>query len=298
MDNTTGILARMRLGAYILPGDTVWLRSSLMQYYDRIDDLVVLVPRSHCGWRGTPIPVDECLAIVKAVDVRGIARLVEGEWCDPEDPLRADTAQRLDGVRALRDTVDWILQIDNDEVLMDPAALMAFVEEADRAGEVQVDWPLRTLFRQVAPATYLEVCSLTGETVVEYAPVAVRAGHDVVEVRRALGPVLRVVVEGDDRSLLIRRPAVPGERRVTGLQESQTILHNSWGRTPAEVWRKTRSWGHYSGLKGIAYYVRVWWPARWTWRWMRDFHPFSQGLWPRLRPFRVPPDLLQGADDR
>ena len=140
----------------------MWLRSSLMQYYDRIDDLVVLVPRSHRGWRGTPIPVAECLAIVKAVDVRGISRLIEGEWCDPEDPLRADTAQRLDGVRALRDTVDWILQIDNDEVLMDPAALIAFVEEADRAGEVQVDWPLRTLFRQVAPATYLEVCSLTG----------------------------------------------------------------------------------------------------------------------------------------
>jgi hypothetical protein len=33
-----------RLGAYVLTGDPVWMRSSLGRYYDLLDDLVVLVP--------------------------------------------------------------------------------------------------------------------------------------------------------------------------------------------------------------------------------------------------------------
>lgn len=286
----------MRLGAYVLPGDPVWMRSSLGRYYDLLDDLVVLVPTSGKGWRGTNLPVSECLTIVDAVDVRGIARRVEGDWFNPENPLRAETQQRGDGVEALGDSVDWIIQIDNDEVLPDSQLLVRYMQMADDAGCVQVDWPLRVLYRRIGKNRFLEVCSDAGETVAEFAPVAVRSRVTLVETRRADGPILRVVIAGDDRSLLVRREPAATELRVADLSEADAILHNSWARTPGEVWAKTRSWGHYAGARGVVYYLRRWLPSVLLWRSMRDFHPFSSGLWPRLRTYGVPPDLLHPSD--
>jgi len=286
----------MRLGAYILPGDPVWMRSSLTRYYGLLDDLVVLVPTSGQGWRGTRLPVAQCLAIVTAVDVRGIARYVEGEWYDPADPLRAETDQRRDGVDSLRDSVDWIIQIDNDEVLPDASRLLQYLRLADTRGCVQVDWPLRVLYRRRGNDTFLEVCSESGETVSEFAPVAVRSGSTLLDTRRAEGAILRVTVEGDDRSLLVRREPADNEVRVSGLPEGDAIIHNSWARTPRQVWSKSRSWGHYAGLRGVRYYLQRWLPAALLWRSMSDFHPFASGLWPRLRVYRVPPDLLHPTD--
>jgi hypothetical protein len=286
----------MRIGAYVLPGDPVWMRSSLIRYYDLLDDLVVLVPRSGKGWRGTRLPVAECLGIVAAVDVRRIARYVEGEWYDPAEPLRAETAQRRDGVEALRDSVDWVIQIDNDEVLPESRQLLRYMVMAEEAGCVQVDWPLRVLYRRRGKNLFLEVCGERGETVSEFAPVAVRAEASLVETRRAEGGILRVVIDGDDRSLLVRREPAENEVRVVDLLEADAILHNSWARTPREVWSKTRSWGHYAGARGVVYYLRRWIPSVWLWRSMKDFHPFSSGLWPRLRVYRVPPNLLHPSD--
>src|SRR5688572_26752944 len=79
--------------------------------------------RGRPGWTCSMIPVAECEAVVDEVDVRGIARRVHGLWRDDANPLAADTAQRQAGVDALSDSVDWMLQVDNDEILPDPAEL-------------------------------------------------------------------------------------------------------------------------------------------------------------------------------
>ncbi|WP_427383661.1 hypothetical protein [Janibacter sp. G56] len=146
-----------RLGAYVLPGDPVWLRSSLARYYPLLDDLVVPVPTSGRGWTGHPIPVDECLRIIREIDVRGIVREVEGDWVDTDRPMRADTAQRQAAVDALGERVDWILQVDNDEVLPDTGALLEALGRADAAGCDAVEWPMRVLFRARSRGRFLVV---------------------------------------------------------------------------------------------------------------------------------------------
>ena len=286
-----------RFGAYLLPGDPVWLRSSLSRYYDLLDDLVVLVPEGHLGWNGYPLPVEACLQAVAEVDARGIARMVGGTWRNKAEPMVAETAQRQAGIEALSQRVDWILQIDNDEVLPDPQALVEVVA-AVAPDVVGVEWPMRVLYRRRRDGSYLQVVGERAETVHEYpGSVAVRSGARLCSARRVDGQFVRVRVSGDRTSLQLARPPEARERREVEVEADAAIVHNSWARRPAEVWRKTRSWGHAAGAKGVAYYLTRWLPAPLTWRRMRDFHPFASGLWPRLAPVRLPAGLLVPQDD-
>lgn len=284
-------MGEIRLGAYLLAGDPVWLAASLARYYPLLQHLVVVAPASRRGWTGHPIPVDECLAVVRALDVRGIHEVVWGEWRDPL-PIRADTAQRQAGLAALGHRVDWILQIDNDELLPHPARLLELLAEADARGLDAVEWPMRVLFRRLRGGDFLEVCARSGAPRYDYpGPIAVRPGATLVEARRSAGTVLRPVVRGDAASLQLTRPAAPGEVRLPVLRPADAIVHNSWGRAPAAIRRKIRTWGHAS-RRSAAYFWLCWWPAPLIWPLLRDFHPFARGLWPRLRRTRGVAALL------
>jgi hypothetical protein len=284
------------LGAYVLTGDPEWLRSSLEHYYDELDDLVVLVPADGCGWTGDPLPVDECLQIVRTVDRRGIHRVVEGRWRNETAPLEADTAQRQAGVDALSG-VDWILQVDNDEVVPDVTRLREAIERADQLGVVAVEWPMRVLYRRVGPGRFLQVTSRSGQPHHEYpGPVAVRTGGRLDLARRTSGPFLRVAVRDDNWSIQLSRRAAQDETRVATLEEADAIVHNSWGRSRQSVWRKVRGWGHARDTRPLAYFGLVWLPSPLTWRWLRNLHPMERVVWPRLRPVELPAGLLHESD--
>lgn len=288
---------RVRIGAYLLAGDPVWLASSLSRYYGFLDDLVVVAPEDRLGWTGRPIPVDECLEIVRRLDHRGIARIVWGSWRDVIDPLRADTAQRQAGIDALGNGVDWVLQVDNDELLPEPEELLALLGEADRRSLRAVEWPMRVLFRRLADGSFLQVVGSDGTPRYDYpGPVAVRAGTRVTQARRTEGPLLRAVVRGDTVSRPLLNELGDGEERLECLAPEQAIVHNSWGRDWRAVYRKVTTWGHASGWRGQLYYWGIWLPAPVTWRVLRDFHPFARGLWPRLGRVAASDGLL--SEDR
>lgn len=288
---------RRRLGAYILPGDPVWLASSLARYYPLLDMLVVVAPRDGRGWTGRPLPVAQCLEIVRRIDTCGIATVVEGHWEDREAPMRADTAQRQAGIDALGSAVDWVLQIDNDEILPDPAILELMLHEAEHRSLDAVEWPMRVLYRKLSNGDYLEVCAGDGLPRYDYpGPIAVRSGATTIDARRCVGSFLRPTVIDDDRSLQLLQPPLPDETRLACLAHADAIVHNSWGREPVAVHQKIRSWGHAAGLSGELYYWVKWRPAPWLWRLMRDFHPFARGLWPRLRRAHDIAGLLVAAD--
>ncbi len=261
------------------------MRSSLARYYDHLDDLVVMVPTSGRGWTGRDLPVKECCSIVRAVDRRGIARFIEGDWVDGDEPMNAETRQRQAGVDALSD-VEWILQIDNDEVLPRIESLLAVLEDAPDA--TSVEWPMRVLFRRRG-ADYLEVTGKDGAPSCEYpGPVAVRRGTRLAYSRRTEAPSLRVlVVDADD--------AGDG---VPAVSLADAAWHNSWARGVGQTWRKIRTWGHADGLRMTYYLVATWLPAPVTWRLLHDFHPLFGSVWPALGRTRLPEGLLLVEDAR
>jgi hypothetical protein len=271
-----------KLGAYLLPGDVVWLAKSLTQYYPLLSDLVVVVPASHRGWTGAELPVDEALAIIRSVDRRSIMRVVTGEWMNPAEPMLAETLQRQAGLDALRGSVDWVLQIDNDEFLPRIETLGPVIDEAEHRGITAIDWPMRVLYRRTSRAVF-EIVSDDGQPSYEYpGPIAVRPDVTLDYARRAQGDFLRPTVHGDRESLQVNRESEAGEHRADLLTPDDAIVHNSWARSPEAMRRKLRSWGHARDSRFGAYYWLRWWPTPATWRLQRNLHPFASGLWPRL----------------
>lgn len=282
----------LRINAYVLAADPAWIRQSIEAYYPLINRLVVAYDSRSQGWTGKPIAVQQCLDLINAIDVDHKVDLLPGEFFRPgEDSMGLDTAQRQAALDRASVGADWVLQLDTDERLGDPSALVAQME-ATAPEVVGIEWPMQVLYRQLSENRFLAVTQVGGRLHAEYpGSVAARAGARLKESRKVVGPFLRVVLEGDDRSLQVSRPEGPDEQRIQGLPLSAAILHNSWGRTPAATRAKVRSWGH-SSPKVRRYYWMVWLPSPLTWRLLRNIHPFSNGLWMRLAPITI--DLPSG----
>ncbi len=289
---------RRRIGAYVLAADPTWITSTVARYYDLLDDLVVVAASDGTGWTGAPIASLPCVALVRALDTRGIVRVVWGEWRDPAHPLHAETAQRQAALDTLGH-VDWVIQLDGDELLPEPTALVDAMAEAERLAVDAIEWPMRVLFRRRRDGSYLEVENADGRAHFEYpAPVVVRPHVTLTEARRTAGPFLRMAVHDDHTSLQVAAPAAPGEVRRHALQAEQAVIHNSWARDPLSVRRKLASWGHHGGRRTRLYFALCWLPSAVTWRLLRDFHPLVRPLWPRLAPSGTEIETLLDATDR
>lgn len=275
----------MRIHAYILAADPTWIEHSVLSYYNYVDEIVVSFDRGKRGWTGTPIPVDECLARAKAVDRANKLRLVAGDFFRPSHaPIDNDTYQRQCALAEAGRGADWVLQLDSDEVLPNPLALIEMLKEAEMRKVAAVEWPMRVLFQRTRNRRFLEVCAANGSDRFEYpGPIAVRPDVKLFDARRAEGLFLRPVVGDGRTSLQTARPAEPNEIRVELKNPADAIIHNSWARDSGSIRTKIASWGHNAGWRSRLFYYLRWLPAPWVWRVMRNFHPFANGLWPALK---------------
>jgi hypothetical protein len=279
----------VRVSAYLLAADPTWIEASVRAYYDRVEEIVVSYDRDGIGWAGSPIATEESLAALRALDVEAKMRFVAGDFHHLPTPPENEHLQRQGALEALTGRADWVLQVDTDEVLPDLDVVFESLRYAEDHNLPAVEWPMRVLFRHVRDDVYLAVTSHDGSLHVEYpGPIGIRPGATLVDARRCEGPFLRVVVGGAAPALQLSRAPAAGEDRSFTITEGQAILHNSWARSPSVVRRKIRAWGHYEGWRTRRYYLTTWLPSPWLWRWQRDLHPFSRGLWPRLSKVRVP----------
>jgi hypothetical protein len=220
----------MRLTAYVLVADPSFLGASLRAYYDHVDRIVLSYDASSTSWTGTPLPVDECLALVKELDTEGKCEHAPGAYARPGTaPLDAETYQRQEALDVASRDADWVLQLDTDEVMLRPESFLASLRRAAGAGATALDYPSRWLYARVAPGRYLEASRRSGRPAASYpGPLAVRAGTRLVHARQAEGPHYRV-----DLGPWNTDPAHPRDvivHEVVGPQDA--VLHFSWVRRP------------------------------------------------------------------
>jgi hypothetical protein len=279
-----------RINAYILAADPTWIERSVNAYYPFVDRIVVSYDRNSRGWTGAPVPVEECLTRLSVLDGDRKMRFVGGDFSSPvKDPMENDTFQRGVALAHASEGAEWVLQLDTDEFLPAPHALLDSIESADKLGVVGVEWPMRVLYRRIGTTDALEVCAPDGGDHFEYiAPIAVRSGTALTHSRRTGQSMLRAVVRGDSRSLQLRRPLEKGEIREQRLHSREAIVHNSWARSPVEMMRKLASWSH-SGTAAWLHFLLRWLPATFLWRYQRNVHPLFGPVWPALRmcPFKI-----------
>jgi hypothetical protein len=280
-----------RIKAYVLAADPTWLERSVGAYYDLVDEIVVSYDRFSRGWTGTPVPVEECLTRLRVLDGDRKMRFVAGNFSSKvKDPMENDTLQRGVALKVASENSDWVLQLDTDEWLPEPQALLETINRADDLDADGVDWPMRVLYRNLGLSGALEVCAPDGGDHFEYiAPVAVRSGSFLLHSRRIRGRILRAVVKGDSRSIQLKRPLEAGEVREERLRSRQAIVHNSWARSPVELMSKLASWSH-SGASAWRHFFLHWLPSPFLWRRQRNVHPLFGSVWPALRicPFALP----------
>jgi hypothetical protein len=285
----------MQIHAYVLAADPCWLEASILSYYDVVQKIVISYDQEHKGFSGNrKLPVEACLRRLRAVDHDNKMVFSPGVYArSGHTAMENETHQRECAVREAGENADWVLQLDNDEVLPRFDALAEVLEYAAAMDIPAVEWPMRVLFRTTTDGHFLEVCNRDGSERFEYpGAICVRPNTLLAYGRAVSGSFVRPVVVGDWQSLQVTRPSVPNEYRIALENPDDAILHNSWARSPSNIRLKLASWGHNEGWKTWMFYYLRWLPSKYLWKWTRNFHPFSRGLWPALKMLdSLPPSI-------
>jgi glycosyltransferase involved in cell wall biosynthesis len=232
----------MRIKAYILAADPAFIEASVMSYYDLVEEIVVSYDENSRAWTGVPVPVEECLERLKAIDRAGKMRYCPGHYARLDhDPMENDTYQRQCALDEASKGADWVLQVDTDEVLADPAEFRDCLNAADRKGFQGLDYPMRVLRQQIGKDFYLESCTRFWGIAASYSgPVAVKPGARLRHARQCDIKLFRVDFKPNNTD-----PAHPKDTPVHRvIRPNQGIYHYSWARDEQSLRRKLNSWGH------------------------------------------------------
>lgn len=261
-----------RINAYVLLADPSYLRESILAYYSYVDRIVLSYDRSATSWTGTPLPVEQCLAIIDDIDIDAKCVRAPGDFARPEHrPLDSETSQRQQALDVASEGADWVLQLDTDEVMLDPQAFFDMLERADQAGAEGLDFPARWLYTRTGPGRYLEATRRCWQIAAAFpGPLAVRAGTMLRHARQADVPLFRV-----DFSMRSTDPWRAKDAVVDAvIARSSAVLHFSWVRDPELIRRKFAWSGHTRAMRAPKVY------RRWVWR---TRHPLLTALTTPLR---------------
>jgi hypothetical protein len=191
----------MRLFAYFLLGDPRWLRESILSYYPLVDRIFAVGDVRDRGWDGAKLPVDECIDILKCLDVERKAEIVRADLTRlSAHPMQLDTEARQLALSVAGDAgADWVLQLDADEIATSLDHLRAAIARADQAGAQALDYPARWILGLARAGRrrdlYLEASDALGRVAAHYpGPVAVRPEVHLSYSRRAFARYYRVDV--------------------------------------------------------------------------------------------------------
>ena len=268
----------LRIGAYLLMGDPAFLEQCVRSLYAIAERIVVVYDKDGVGWTGRPLPVEQCLAVVERLDGEKKVELLAGTYHGRDvHPLEAETDERNDGIRAFGDDVDWVVQLDTDEVLGDPARFVRAIGRAHAEGRSALEYPARWLYAHVNGELYLERCRrFWGISAGFPGAMAVRAGTTLRLARQCDAPLWRI----DFR----RRNTDPAHPRTARVDEvirgNEGIWHFSWVRSEEQMRSKSTTSGHVDDLN---------WNREID-RWIRrSRHPY---LATAITPVRRPPALV------
>lgn len=257
MQKETG-LGLDAVSAYVMLADPSYLAESLTAYYPYVDRIVLSYDEAGLSWTGTPLPVQQCLAIARSIDVEGKCVEAPGHFARLDaDPLENDTYQRQAALDAASESAEWVLQLDTDEVMLRPESFFASLRRTAEAGAGGLDFPARWLYSRVANGRYLEQTNRFWQHAASFpGPLAVRAGTRLKLARQAEVPLYRVDLRPKNTD-----PWHPSDAPIHEvITPEEAVLHFSWVRRPEVIRRKFEWSGHTEEMKPPPVY------RRWEWR--------------------------------
>jgi len=232
----------------LLAYDYYYAFDTISSYYDIADEIILGVDADRLTWMGQPFffDLDAVRAFIQQIDAAGKIRIVEGNFHAGDDPSRNETDERCELSR-LCAAGNWIVQIDCDEVLLNPAEFKQWLLANDPNSAVAAQ--LLTVFKRFG--NQLLIVTPADEGV----PVATRIPGQYTGSRWS------------------------EEKHVNSPLQ---LLHFSWGRTADELRQKLNNWGHALQVDREGFY-QLWESVTLeNYQQVHNFHPIESKRWKSL----------------
>jgi hypothetical protein len=234
---------------------------AIARVYSLADEIVIGLDCERISWSGRPYAFDDTAfaAGLAAVDPEGKIRVIEDDFHTEEHPMANDTRER-NMLSTYCRPGNWVLQIDCDEYLLNPADFKVWLAKANAELDVQARWI--TVFK-----TFGETCLVAQEP-----------NH-----RITIGTRLRGAYR---HCRTTSRAAV-----LSNLQ----MLHYSWGRSREELALKLANWSHsrdFDTDRFLAFWDGV---TLENYMQFTNFHPLHPPLWAKFVAVKLPPVFERAA---
>lgn len=242
---------------FLVAYDFEYLKISLPLIYEEATFIVLGLDKNRLSFSGHPFLIDPAIfEWVEAMDhQKKVIWQQAAFYKEGFTPMQVETTTRNKLFEVLPQLMDWYLQLDSDEYLLDFKGLKAWLDTAPVAAcnAVRLYW--KTLFKQH------------------------RHGYFVVGSATETFPAL-------SRLPYYEVARIPkGADTLTG---PFFVLHQSWARNKKEIEQKIKNWGHKDDLNWQGFLDK--WDKCNTlnFRYYRYFHPMHAPLWPYLEFIPLP----------
>lgn len=225
--------------------------SAIKSYYHIADEIILGVDQDFLSWSKIPYPsIDKQIGLfLECHDPEKKINVIYGDFHSYPTPLENDTAERTQLSLYCRNWDNWVVQIDSDEILMNPDVFKAWIERVKPNG-LCIYARLINVFKVFGPRDALVVDPPT-----EWAAVATRLHGEYERCRQT---------------------------KQDCVMSPLNLLHYSWGRRPEELLQKLQNWGH-SDNRDWQEYLDFWQSVTLeNYEDVKDFHPLTKGKWKKL----------------
>lgn len=265
----------LRLGAVmVVQNDAETVERSLASFYDGVDYIVVSTDPKR-GWSGVPVTPDDTLDRIRAFDRDRKIEIIEGDFFRYAKPMENDTYQRqvsVDHLMQRRPELDWVVQVDADEVFYDFndfKATLAAQPETVRG----IIWRLIIIYNYTEDGRSLVIVDQNGEPLLEPFSIAHRPQFRLEACRLVEMP--KIEGKADPAYQYVLPATVPYGR---------ALLHYSFAKSEARIWEKLQTWSHSDEVDKEAYF-ELWKRTRKEWQTIKNVHPTYPIAWHALKPY-------------
>jgi hypothetical protein len=250
----------------LLAYDWKYAFEAIRSYYAIADEIILGLDTDRISWSKKPFVFDDqaVAEFIAAIDTDKKIRILEGNFHAHEAPIDNDTSERRQLGAACR-AGNWVVQIDADEILLNPLELVNYLNAIPHDVDAWGSW--LPVYKIIGNKALIVVGFM------EAAPVATRA------------PERYQFARVTDQTAVI---------------SPLNMLHLSWGRTEEELLQKLTNWGHSTDID-IEKTIGLWRATTLeNYQQRRNFHPLHSRLWQALEVIDWPPKSLvsgHGSDD-
>ncbi|HVM32083.1 MAG TPA: hypothetical protein VMU88_03050, partial [bacterium] len=226
-------------------------------------EIILGLDRDRISWSKKPFAFDTQAfqKMIRELDPEGKIRVVERDFHSQKNPEANDTHERNVLSMECRKG-NWVIQIDADEVLLNPMEFKAWVDSGKASGMVMATWLL--VFKRI------------GEDFL----VVDKENHHIAVGSRLQNACIGFRHTGQDKCVSPLR-----------------LLHFAYGRTPEELKVKLENWSH-SGDFDVERYFEMWKSVTLeNYAQFKNLHPMEGKAWPKLKRIQKQADWPEGITE-